>query len=71
MNRPEHESPNDVRSFTESKNSVYYYDDGPGDTTVRPASPNTPLGWYPRVPRPIRRPLPGEDGPKADGPETT
>jgi len=70
MNHSEHDSHDDVRSLTESKNSVYYYDDGPGDTTVRPASPNTPLGWYPRVSLPPSRPLPGQDGPEADKPRT-
>jgi hypothetical protein len=70
MNPLEPEAQDETRSFTESQNSVYYCDDGPGDTTVRPAPPNIPLGWYPRVSQPPWRPVPGQDGPKADKPGT-
>lgn len=37
---------------------VIVYDDGPGDTTVRPAGPEIPRDW-PR-PQPPRQPLPSD-----------
>jgi hypothetical protein len=52
MPQPRHNNP----CVTESLNSIDAYDDGPGDTTVRPAPPTIPLGSYPRVAQPIQRP---------------
>jgi hypothetical protein len=54
------------KCYTEYANGVDAYDDGPGDTTVRPAPPNIPIGWYPRIERPLRRPADAPSPPKSD-----
>ncbi len=48
-NSPRPERPDEPGCLTESLCSIDVYDDGPFDTTVRPAPPNTPFGAYPRV----------------------
>ena len=50
------EPDNTLDYSTDSQTSAYFYDDGPGDTTVRPVPPNIPMGWYPRPEYPLRKP---------------
>ncbi len=48
--KPDH--PGEGWCVTEATDALLAYDDGPGDTTVRPVRANIPLGWYPRPVQP-------------------
>jgi hypothetical protein len=51
-NNPKPKPPEEPRCFTESRNAIYVYVDGPGDTTIRPRRPNIPIFWPEGVPFP-------------------
>jgi hypothetical protein len=51
-NGPNPKPHQEQKCVTESRNTVYYYDDGPGDTTIRPRRPNIPIFWPEGVPFP-------------------
>jgi len=57
MSAPGPESGDNGATSTDSITSVYYYDDAPGDTTVRPRRPEIPLDW-PREQPPVPPPDP-------------
>ena len=50
---PPSESNGDAQCSTESRDSVYFYDDGPWDTTVGPRPSGVPRFWPADVPLPV------------------
>ncbi len=63
-NAPPPGRPEEPGCHTESLRSIDVYDEGPFDTTVRPAPANTPFGWYPRAE--VRRPQLPEAGKESE-----
>ena len=61
MTNPDSGRRREHHSGTDNRDSIIVYDDGPGDTTVRPTRPDLLGDW----PRPLRRPPP----PPASPPE--
>lgn len=58
----ENPGPHDFDAFqtaTDSSDSVYFYFDEPGDTTLKPCRPGLPRNW------PVDVPFPGAQKPNA------